>query len=191
MRPHPARRVHRLLSDFEPDIVQEAYRDDQSRYVLVVQYSNGDLYSLAEWPKSLQVVSTWTDRTVLAADDGGGPVTLLALTPTDDGRMRTDPVPMPTRSSGCLRLRLQRGTPSTTTYGAILRCALGDTTKLSRIRKVIVAHRADGTPVSQLWQAISTTKGPLRTSWPQVQMWAGVDRRSADEFEPVRHPLIA
>lgn len=34
-------------------------------------------------------------------------------------------------------------------------------------------------PVSQLWRAISTTKGPLWLSWRQVQLWARADRRMA------------
>ncbi|MBV9142434.1 MAG: hypothetical protein JO115_16250 [Pseudonocardiales bacterium] len=52
----------------------------------------------------------------------------------------------------------------TGTYQAILRCALGDTPELFETHEVIGAHRADGTPVSRLWQAISTTQGPLRMS---------------------------
>lgn len=75
------RRVRRLLGNSEPDIAHEAYRDDQDRYILVVRYSAGALHSLAEWPKSLQVMSTWTDETMLAADDSGSTVTPLALTP--------------------------------------------------------------------------------------------------------------
>lgn len=172
-------RVRKLLGDSEPSIVRQAYRDDQGRYVPVVEYSSGDLFSLAEWQKSLQVVATWTDKTVLAADDTGGPVTLLALTPTDDGRMRTDPVPMPPYSGrNCYAYGYGGSTP-TGTYQAILRCVLGDDAELSRIHKVIGADRADGTLVSQLWQAISTTQGPLRMSWPQVQTWARADQRNA------------
>lgn len=176
------RRLRRVPeSNPEPDIVRQAYRDDQGRYVLVVEYSSVDPYGLAEWPKSLEVVATWTDKTVLAADDTGGPVTLLALTPTDDGRMRTDPVPMPSYSGhDCYAYGYGGGTP-TGTYQAILRCALGDNPEVSTIYKVIGEYRADGTPVSQLWQAISTTQGPLRMQWSQVQMWARADRRDASE----------
>jgi hypothetical protein len=31
----------------------------------------------------------------------------------------------------------------------------------------------------QLWEKISTTKGPLRMSWPQVQQWARANRKAA------------
>jgi hypothetical protein len=173
------RRVRNGLLDYrEPDIVQQAYRDKQGRYVLVVEYSNGSRWGLAEWPKSLKVVSTWTDKTVLAADDTGGPVTLLALTPTDDGRIRTDPVPLPPFGcQDCYAYGYSGGT-AVSTYRAILRCALGDIPELIQIPEVILAHHPDEDPVSQLWQAISTTRGPLRMSWPQVQMWARADRRN-------------
>lgn len=171
------RGVRKLLGTSEPDIVREIYRDDQDRYVLVVEYSPGHLYSLAEWPQSLDVVSTWTDKTVLAADDSRSTVTLLALTPTDDGQIRTDPVPLtPSNSQEAFAYGYGGGTPATT-YRAILRCALGDTSNLPQLHDLIGLD--GGTPISQLWQAICTTKGPLRLSWPQVQIWAQADRRRA------------
>jgi hypothetical protein len=40
---------------------------------------------------SLDVVDTWTDKTDLAADDSGSVVTLLALTPAEDGVLQVDP----------------------------------------------------------------------------------------------------
>jgi beta-galactosidase GanA len=60
--------------------IREAYRDPDGRYVLVVEPESGPpCWSLAEWPASLQVVSTWTDKSVLAADNpDAGAVTLLA-----------------------------------------------------------------------------------------------------------------
>ena len=77
------RRVRRLSGYHEPDRVRAGYREPDGRYVLVIEYANGSVWSAAEWPASLQVVSTWTEQTVLAADDpGSGAVTLLALTPT-------------------------------------------------------------------------------------------------------------
>lgn len=176
------RRVRKgLLADYETDIVRQAYRDEQGRYVLVVEYSNGNLYGIAEWPKSLEVVPTWTEKTVLAADDTGGPVTLLALTPTDDGRMRTDPIPMPPNNGRDYYAYGYSGGTAVSTYQAILRCALGDIPGLSQIFKVINDYYADGTSGSRLWHAISTTQGPLRMSWPQVQMWARADQRIAEQ----------
>ncbi|MGH3925886.1 MAG: hypothetical protein ACRDTT_24010, partial [Pseudonocardiaceae bacterium] len=92
------RRVRRIIRDYPLDQVREAYRDGEGRYVLVIELSAGP-WSLAEWPVSLQATSSWTDKTVLAGDDELGTVTtLLALTPTDDGQMHVDPVPLPPRS---------------------------------------------------------------------------------------------
>jgi hypothetical protein len=173
------RRANRLLGESTSDIVREAYRDAAGRYVLVVQYTS-DTYFLAEWPQSLDGVATWTDKTVLAADDSGSTVTLLALTPTAEGRMRIDPVPLPPCSDReAFAYGYGGGTP-TTTYQALLRCALGEHTTV-RLLSVLQSRSAvDNTePVSQLWHAISTTKGPLRLSWPQVQLWARADRRLA------------
>jgi hypothetical protein len=137
-----------LLADDETDIVRQAYRDEQGRYVLVVEYSNGNLYGIAEWPKSLDVVSTWTDKTVLAADDTGGPVTLLALTPLttlECGQIQ----------SPCRPITVGTATPTATV--AALRpaptkqsCAVRWATFLSYCKypKVINSYHADGTP----WQ---------------------------------------
>lgn len=67
----------------------------------------------AKEPSSLQVTATWTDETVLAADDPEpGAVTLLALTPDPDGHTRTDPgTAAPTPRPRGLRLRLHRRHP--------------------------------------------------------------------------------
>jgi hypothetical protein len=70
------------------------------------------------------------------------------------------------------------GTPATT-YGAILRCALGDASHLNTIRQHGNDGDADGELISQLWEKISTTKGPLRMSWAQVQQWARANRKAA------------
>ncbi len=53
---------------------------------------------MAEWPVALTQINDWTDKTVLAGDDSSTVTTLLALSPTNDGRMRVDPVPLPPRS---------------------------------------------------------------------------------------------
>lgn len=88
------RRIRRLIGPHHPGVVLEAYQDPEGRYMLVAEIGVDELWSLAEWPVAPHVVATWTDQTVLAADTGGGAVTLLALTPTKDGRTRTDPVPL-------------------------------------------------------------------------------------------------
>lgn len=178
------RRVRRLLAhdrldDFDKpgitDDVRHVYRDEHGRYVLVVD-QNGTLMSMAEWPKSLTGLEHWTDATVLAADNPGGVVTLLALTPTDDGRMRTDPVPLQPRVfRDAFGYGYGGGTPGTT-YTAILRCALGDGPDIETVNRPAASD-------SQLWEAISTTQGPLRLPWPQVQLWARADRRAAQTNE--------
>ncbi|MDT3446198.1 hypothetical protein [Pseudofrankia sp. BMG5.37] len=135
---------------------------------------------MAEWPASLEKVATWTSKTVLAADDTGSAAAMLALTPTDDGRMRVDPVPLPPRSSReafGYGYGYGGGTPSST-HRAILRCALGDIPDLGKVHELIGEYR-DEAPVSQLWAAISTTHGPLRLPWPRVQLWAHTDRATS------------
>lgn len=174
------RRVRRLLDPHDPAVVREAYHDHEGRYVLVAEIgAEGGLWSLAEWPVSPRVVSTWTDRTVLAADAGGGAVTLLALSPTEHGQIRTDPVPLrPGGGREAFGYGYGGGTPSST-YRALLRCALGERPGLGRILDLARGIDQDGQPTSQLWHAISTTVGSLRLPWPQVQLWARSDARRA------------
>jgi len=173
------RRVRRLVHNYPIDDVREAYRDSQGRYVLVIRLSSED-WSSAEWPAGLQVTSHWTDKTVLAGDDEHGTTTtLLALTPTDDGQMRVDPVPLLPRHNGdSFAYGYSGGTPSTT-YWALLRCALGDDPGISWAAVLNDRRGSDGNPVSRLWTAISTTSGPLRLSWPQLKLWARADKNHA------------
>lgn len=173
------RRVRRIIHDYPIDQVREAYREADGRYVLVIKLSS-DVWSLAEWPVALNQVNGWTDKTVLAGDDNRGTVTtLLALTPTDDGQMRIDPVPLPPRSDrDAFAYGYGGGTPSTT-FKTLLRCALGDGPDVMRAHRLAAERTPDGDPVSQLWAAISTTKGPLRLSWPQVKLWARADKNKA------------
>ncbi|MER7015321.1 hypothetical protein ABT324_28140 [Saccharopolyspora sp. NPDC000359] len=177
------RRIHRLLENYTPEHVQRAYRDPHGRYVLITNMG-GEEWGLAEWPASLQVTSTWTDKTVLAGDhDGGTTTTLLALTPTDDGQMQVDPVPLPARSDrDAFAYGYGGGTPGTT-YQALLRTALGDGHTPARVADLIRARDDDGNPLSQLWAAITGTKGPLRLSWPQLQLWARADRKHLQNRE--------
>ncbi|WP_431879050.1 hypothetical protein [Amycolatopsis sacchari] len=174
------RRVQRLVDNGYEEMVREAYRDPDGRYVLVIRLDNGEIYSRAEWPLGLETVATWTDETVLAADDRNTVVTLLALTPTADGTLRTDPVPMaPWGGREAFAYGYGGGTPGTT-FGAILRCALGEEADIHRVSRHAVERGIDGDGASQLWKAIVTTTGPLRLSWPQVQLWARADRKAAE-----------
>ncbi|MGH3798375.1 MAG: hypothetical protein ACRDSP_26305 [Pseudonocardiaceae bacterium] len=173
------RRVRRILRTYPLDAVRRAFRDREGRYVLVI-HRNGGEWSLAEWPVSLAATRKWTDRTVLAGDEHGSVTTLMALTPTDDGVMRIDPVPLTPRSDrDAFAYGYGGGTPGTT-YRALLRCALDDEPGCLRVASLAGEHHPDGTPVSQLWEAISTTTGPLRLSWPQLKLWARADRKTAD-----------
>lgn len=165
------RRVHKLLHDdgLDVDRIREAYRDNAGRYVVVVELTDGGLWSYAEWPVALNAVDTWTDQTVIAADDTlGSTVTLLALTPTENGSLRTDPVPMPPRSYRDAFAYGYGGSTPGTTYRALLRAALGDVPgTFSHL-----THPDD----SELWKAISTTKNtPLRLPWPTIKAWANAD----------------
>jgi len=173
------RRVHRLVNDHEDDVVQEIYRDDHGRYVLVVRFSSREDYSAAEWPTGLEVTSHWTDKTVIAGDKHSSTTTLLALTPTGDGRMRVDPVPMLPRLAGQnFAYGYGGGTPGIT-YRALLRCALGDGSDIPWSTIQENRRGSDDAPASQLWTAISTTKGPLRLSWPQLKLWALAEKNRA------------
>lgn len=170
------RRVQRLVANGYENRVREAYRDLDGRYVLVVALDNGEVCSRAEWPVGLQVTATWTDKTVLAADDHRSVVTLLALTPEDSGRLRVDPVPMmPRGHREAFAFGYGGGTPATT-YGSILRCALGYGDNLDAIQHAAIHPDEHGS--SELWKAISTTTGPPRLSWPQIQLWARADRKA-------------
>jgi hypothetical protein len=174
------RRVRRLVGDHEPNTVQAGYREPDGRYVLVIAYANGECWSAAEWPASLQVVSTWTDQTVLAGDDpDSGAVTLLALTPDAGGRTRTDPVPLqPHSDREAFGYGYSGGTPITT-YRALLRIGLGDGADLDTIHKWLLEHLRAEHPASQLWHTISTTNDPLRLPWPRLQLWARAYRKAA------------
>lgn len=100
----------------------------------------------ARWP--------YPDKTVLAADDGGGTVTLLALTPPTPGWMRTDPVPLPSRSDrDAFGYGYGGGTPGTT-FRALLRCALAEDIEEAPTLAGRYRHNADGSPASQLWHAV-------------------------------------
>lgn len=178
------RRVHRVLGEHRLDSVREVYRDQAGRYVLVAELSRDSFWSFAEWPVSLAQVSEWTDQTVLAGDDElGTTTTLLALTPTDDGQMRIDPVPLPPGSPrDAFGYGYGGGTPATT-YRALLRVALGDSPVDTHTYRAVLSF-PDHT--SQLWTAISTTKGPLRLSWPQLKLWARADRKYVAELGDAR-----
>lgn len=172
------RRVRRILDTLPLDSVRRAFHDAEGRYVLVT-YHNGIEWSLAEWPVSLAATTHWTDDTVLAGDDDGSVTTLMALTPTGEGGMRIDPVPLPPRSDrDAFAYGYGGGTPGTT-YQALLRIALDDEPGSQRIASVLHERRPDGSLVSQLWKTISTTTGPLRLSWPQLRLWARADRKAA------------
>jgi hypothetical protein len=111
-----------------------------------------------------------------AGDETASTTTLLALTTTEDGRLRTDPVPLPSPTRDAFGYG---GGPSFT-YTALLRCALGvSRSQTSTVAKANLGLNDEDGPVSQLWKAISTTTGPLRLSWPQVQLWARADDKRA------------
>ena len=182
------RRVRRLIGDGSTGPGElEFYRDAAGRYVVMhppISFGEEPSYD-AEWPASLDAVAGWTDRTILAADKVSNTTTLMALTPTDDGGMQVDPVPMP-RGTGRTGFAFGYGGGGpAATYMALLRCALSPAEhrvikrlhpRLGwRVETKPVRDTEDSPPVSQLWTAIVTTRGPLRLSWPKVQQWAFED----------------
>lgn len=140
----------------------------------------------AEWPASLAVAEAWTADTILAADPGHTPTTLMALTPTPNGDLRVDPVPMQDNNSGSgFGYGYTGGTPAMTCL-AVMRCAVGAEAfeqftqsdgALNLWRRQDILGET-GQP-SLLWQAISTTQGPLRLAWSHVQQWAEDDLERA------------
>jgi hypothetical protein len=174
------RRVRRLLEGGYEEHAEEAFLDVDGRYVIVVRFDNGELWFKAEWPVALDVVDTWTDETILAGDDTASTTTLLALTTTPDGHLRTDPVPLPKAGRDAFGFGYSGGGPSFT-YTALLRAALGiHYNGTSPIAQAAISAADDDEPGSQLWEAISSpTPGPLRLSWPQVKLWARADRKAA------------
>ncbi|WIX83635.1 hypothetical protein QRX50_24210 [Amycolatopsis carbonis] len=181
------RRVQRLLADGFDETVLNAYRDADGRYIVTVRLTGGDTWFRAEWPTALDVVDTWTDETILAGDESGSSTVFLALTFTPEGRLRTAPVPMQPRNGNegfgyGDGYDYGYGGPAGT-YIALLRCALGITEdEAGRIARASHATRRTGDEsTSRLWEAISTTKGPLRLSWPWVEQCARDDRETAAE----------
>lgn len=59
---------------------------------------------------------------------------------------------------------------------ALLRCALGNDPAMALFWSWAPASKMP----SQLWHALSTTKGPLRLPWPQLKLWARADRKKAE-----------
>ncbi len=172
------RRVRRVLRDDPIEQVRAAYRDPAGRHVLVVNRAHGDEWFVAEWPTTLSATASWTEATMLAGD----PTTvtaLLALTSTDDGGMRVDPVPLPPHCDRDAYAYGYGGGSPATTYRAVLRVALGDEVNTSPVIERSLDRGPDHESISQLRRAIETTDGPLRLSWPQVKLWARADVKHA------------
>jgi hypothetical protein len=173
------RRVRRVLRDDPVEQVQAAYRDPAGRYVLVVIRSHGAEWLVAEWPTTLAATSSWTEATMLAGDDCTTVTVLLALTSTDDGGMRVDPVPLPPHCDRDAFAYGYGGGSPATTYNALLRVALGDHVTIEPAVRRSLDRGPDRESISQLRRAIETTNGPLRLSWPQVKLWARADVKRA------------
>lgn len=112
----------------------------------------------AEWPTGLPA-QPWTEHTLIATDHQA----VFALTPTVAGGMRVDPVPLLHDDQTRFAYRDAGGSPATL-YAALVRCALGEPYGQARYPD---PDRAEAD--SLLWQALTTTQGPLRLAWPQVQ----------------------
>jgi hypothetical protein len=170
------RRVQRLLGPGREETdVEQLLRDPAGRYIAVVKSqgrSNG-LDFIAEWPYRLP--TGWNEETIIAADPHQGAV--FALTPTDDGRLDVDPVPFERGTGPSFRYGYRGGSPSTL-YQALIRCAFDGIEEAPfALRDVTDDFKAGG--VSQLWNTIVTTEGPLRLPWPRVKLWARADAKRA------------
>lgn len=178
------RRVQRLIDGGYENMARAAYRDTDGRYIIEIELSTGQRWFRGEWPIALDVVATWTDKTMLVGDGTGSVTTLLALTPNDDGGFRVDPVPVLNRwGTQAFAFGYTGGTPSST-YVALVRCVFGEDPANTEIFSHARQHRdSEDNLVSQLWQAISTTTGSIRLSWPQLQLWARADHKAASNHQ--------
>ncbi|MFI5736133.1 hypothetical protein ACIA49_38825 [Kribbella sp. NPDC051587] len=183
-------RIQRMLSGRTDDEVVGLYSFDtassfsSSRSLLVVRQPNSAdesaLLMIAEWPteritnSGWNILEAWNDKTIIAGDGTDQQTLLVALTPNDRGDMRVQPVPI-VPGSNAFAYGYSGGTP-TTTYQSLLRCVLGDEDAVRAM-----SHDRMQSGDSQLWNAISTTKGPLRLPWPQIQKWAREDLQHARE----------
>lgn len=157
------RRGRRLLDGASPHRT-ELFTDPAGRLVAVLDEGPGARQFRAEWPVGLP--AGWGERTVIAMDHDGPYGPALALTPAEDG-LRVDPVPASPDHLGTDLLYGYGGRGPLAFYAALLRVALAEHGGLGAI-----AHPPHG---SDLFAAISTTNGPLRLPWPQVQQWARQD----------------
>ncbi|WP_433291541.1 hypothetical protein ACQPZQ_02380 [Pseudonocardia sp. CA-142604] len=177
----------RSEQDLDPQTIAAIYQDRHGHYVVVPTEEDEDRRIFeAEWPVDLDAVSTWNEHTVIAADHVHQATALLALTPTEDGRMRVDPVPVPEPQGHrqAFAYGYPGGTPSTT-YRALVRCALPDehdNVRLLDFREKLSAEQEP--PVSELWDALVTTRKPLRLRWPDIQRWARADLATSTALRP-------
>jgi hypothetical protein len=171
------RRVRRLMRGWDPEDAEsivEVLRGHGDMHVVVLKNQHSDLYFHAEWPYDLP--QGWNDRTIIAADhDSAGAV--FALTPTTSGHMTVDPVPLETGTGPSLGYGYSGGSPYTL-YQALIRSVFATPEAPFTLNDVEGATRP-GQTASELWQAISTTEGPLRLPWPTIQQWARADAAKA------------
>jgi hypothetical protein len=155
--------------------VREVLRDPAGRLVVIVDPNRQEEAPSfhAEWPTGLPA-QPWTEQTVIAADHQA----VFALTPTSAGGMRVDPVPLLHDDQTGFAYGYAGGSPATL-YAALVRCALGEPYGQARYPD---PDRAEID--SLLWQALTTTQGPLRLAWPRVQQWVDRDRK----LGAYRHP---
>lgn len=162
-----------------PEKIVALYEDPARRLVAEYRPSRPDepMTLAVEWPTGMP--ADWTDATVIVADhrpNGGAPV--FALTPTDTGELRVDPLPNPggepTYNWG------YGGTGPSTLYEALVRCALRDWT-VNKRDDVWLAYLTHGfqreKSRSTLWNFIYDHDGDIRLPWPQIRQWATEDQQ--------------
>ena len=91
--------------------------------------------------------------------------------------MKVDPLPLEPGTGPSFGYGYDGGSPYTL-YQALIRAAFGTPEAPFTLNKV-EAGAGPAEVKSVLWQAIATTKGPLRLPWPTVLQWARADAAKA------------
>ncbi|WP_328990325.1 hypothetical protein OG394_29245 [Kribbella sp. NBC_01245] len=166
---HSDKTVEAVYSAVDPGTGSPPH--DQDLVVVLAPATPGaPHWAVVDWPNTNQGTDQgWTDQTVLVADSPGEHTLLLAVTPISIGRPRITPV------------RVNPGGRSFA-FGTTSNTAIS--TYLNLLERVIAPIPATQLAIftkshrdvnHRLWQAISTTTGPLRITWPDLQRWARND----------------
>jgi hypothetical protein len=187
LRTRPTRRVMRLVQSERHmgairhyDLVGKGlkrieafYTDPAGRLVAAERPDSDDDGPgriIVEWP--LYPICGWTDETMIASD--GDDFGVFALTPTNAGGLRVDPLPAIAESRGGHFTWGYQGSGPIALYNALCRSAIDDLWQVAPHEWLDMYSPRSR---SELWHTITTTdqNGPIRLTWPQVIDWATSD----------------